>query len=232
MVDAISARVEEEREGASSSKSVKQEIAAVVEKALAEAGKDNLAAERELGKKRDQFPTPGQKKTLLAGLYLRRSRGNVERAIAEFCKKRSLAVEIEAERGPEAANLKEAVDKRLPVLLVQKQEKPVVVIGYIGVVGRMRFLAHDPATSQPKAASGDTTVSERARTSDVPWIKNYVESLKSVTFYVDHALDSGLALPSGVHFLTPGKEDRAIYIHAFRPDIDGLWTRVRAKLLH
>ena len=48
----------------------------------------------------------------------------------------------------------------------------------------------------------------------------------------DHALDSGLALPSGVRFVTPGKEDRAIYIHAFRPDIDGLWTRVRAKLLH
>lgn len=167
--------------------------------------------------------TSGKRKALLMQVYLGRAWGKPAKAIEEFCAHRFLRVTVEKESQPTPANVKEAIDKGVPVLLKRKGGSWAVVMGYIIRGERQEFFLYDPGKTPPKIGTRYDTLSKREKESEVPWIKNYVAYAKRKKMYRDALLSSGASLPAGVAMIGSFAKCQAWYIHTITPDIDKVW---------
>jgi hypothetical protein len=202
-----------------------------VRQALAQAMADNRAAEARLKEERRGQFTAGGKKTFLTRIYLERNHRDVEKAMTDFCRKRHLACHVERESRATPSNLREALDKRIPVLLFRQDASCLVLWGYVTESDGPLFFAYDPRASRPRVVGGESTLSEEDKKSEVEWIGNFVRYRKSKKYYFDHVVDRSNALPPGMSLVRVKKADKAVLIHGFRPEADELWESVRAEVL-
>jgi len=211
-------------------KATQKVVMAFLQDALKQAKDDNEKAEEYLQSNQMGYLTAGSRKTILVRLYLERNEKDIAATLTDFCKARQLNCSIEKEETVNWLNCKKALDKGIPVLLVREDGTHFVLLGYVMSNGENLLYAYNPKKASPNIVSGEDTLSEQDKKSNVPWIKKFAKYREGKKYYFDDQIDGDKPLPSCVELLTLKKSDKAFYVHDFKPNIEAMWEKLQVKL--
>ena len=216
-----------EKETGKSGDQIAEELMAMRSKRRLENEADYL---RETEARKQEWKTKLVRRSCLLQPYMRDA-DNISGAFVNFRHDYFLDATMENQDQLSWEKLKEAIDKKIPVIL-GSGDSIKAAVGYYTDQGERYVLVYDPAKAEYRMRTGIENVPEGDRKSKDPRIQKGNEWLMKQKFPADHILELKGALPPGIRWcaMTGLENSSAIFVYDWRSDLNTLYPELLKRL--